>query len=202
MIASFPVLTAAEAASMIRHGETVGFSGFTPAGAPKAIPLALADCANLEHAASREFQIGVLTGASTGPSLDGALAKAGAIRFRTPIRPTTTCATASIRGRPPSAICTSMMPQVLTASPSELGEIEACYVTAGGGIVLTSAVGTASTFCNHADKILIELNRRNPPTLLGIHDIYEPADPPNRRQIPIYSPSDRIGSPIIPVPPS
>ena len=32
----------------------------------------------------REFQIGVLTGASTGPSLDGALAKAKAISFRTP----------------------------------------------------------------------------------------------------------------------
>jgi len=38
-IAAFPVLTAAEAAAMIRHGDTVGFSGFTPAGAPKAIPL-------------------------------------------------------------------------------------------------------------------------------------------------------------------
>ena len=34
-----------------------------------------------------------------------------------------------------------------------------------------------------------------------MHDIYEPADPPYRKQIPIYKPSDRIGSPIITVDP-
>jgi acetyl-CoA hydrolase len=206
MIASFPVLSAAEAAAMIRHGETVGFSGFTPAGAPKAIPLALADCANREHQAGREFQIGVLTGASTGPSLDGALAKASAISFRTPYQTNDDLRDRINQGK--TAFCDmhlSLMPQVTRygfLGKVNWAVVEACDVTAGGGIVLTSAVGTAPTFCNQADKILIELNRRNPPALLGIHDIYEPADPPNRRQIPIYSPSDRIGSPIIAVPPS
>jgi len=43
MIASFPVLTAAEAASLIKNGQNVGFSGFTTAGAPKAVPLAIAE---------------------------------------------------------------------------------------------------------------------------------------------------------------
>ncbi|MGP8245409.1 MAG: acetyl-CoA hydrolase/transferase C-terminal domain-containing protein [Bryobacteraceae bacterium] len=80
----FPRLTAEEAAGRICHGQTVGFSGFTPAGAAKAIPQAIARRAEEEHAAGRKFQIGVLTGASTGPSLDGALAKAHAISFRTP----------------------------------------------------------------------------------------------------------------------
>ena len=49
MIASFPVLTAAEAASLIQNGQNVGFSGFTPAGAPKAIPMAIADRAIAAH---------------------------------------------------------------------------------------------------------------------------------------------------------
>ena len=84
MIFSFPVLTADEAAAMIEHGQTVGFGGFTPAGAPKVIPSAIANRAQAEHDAGREYQIGVLTGASTGPSLDGALATADAISFRTP----------------------------------------------------------------------------------------------------------------------
>src|SRR5512140_2778613 len=84
MIFSFPVLTADEAAALIDHGQTVGFGGFTPAGAPKVIATAIATKAETEHEAGREFQIGVLTGASTGPSLDGALAKADAISFRTP----------------------------------------------------------------------------------------------------------------------
>ena len=35
-----------------------------------------------------------------------------------------------------------------------------------------------------------------------MHDIYEPADPPYRKQIPIYTPSDRIGSPIITIDPA
>ena len=206
MIASFPFLSAAGAAAMIRNGQNVGFSGFTPAGAPKAIPLALADCANAEHAAGREFQIGVLTGASTGPSVDGALARASAISFRTPYQTNDDLRDRINQGT--TAYCDmhlSMMPQVTRygfLGHVDWAVVEACDVTAGGGIVLTAAVGTAPTFCNQADKILIELNRRCPPTMLGLHDIYEPADPPNRRQIPIYSPEDRIGSPIIAVPPS
>jgi acyl-CoA hydrolase len=40
MIFSFPSLSAEEAAALVEHGQTVGFSGFTPAGAPKAIPMA------------------------------------------------------------------------------------------------------------------------------------------------------------------
>src|SRR5690349_11483856 len=80
----FPVLSPDEAAAMVDHGQTVGFSGFTAAGAPKAIPAAIARRAEAAHAREEDFQIGVLTGASTGPSLDGALAKAQAISFRTP----------------------------------------------------------------------------------------------------------------------
>ena len=99
MIFSFPVLKPGEAAAMIEHGQTVGFSGFTPAGAPKAIPLAIAKQAEFEHQAGRDFQIGVLTGASTGPSLDGALAKAAAISFRTPYQSDPDCANASTPAR-------------------------------------------------------------------------------------------------------
>jgi acyl-CoA hydrolase len=80
--------------------------------------------------------------------------------------------------------------------------MEAADVTAGGGIVLTSSVGAAPTFCAKADRILVELNHRHPPTLLGMHDIYEPADPPLRREIPIYAASDRVGSPVVKVDPA
>jgi acetyl-CoA hydrolase len=48
---------------------------------------------------------------------------------------------------------------------------------------------------------LIELNARHPPALLGMHDIFEPDDPPIRREIPIYAVSDRAGSPICRVDP-
>src|ERR1700759_9628 len=80
----FPILTADEAADLIPHGATLGFSASPAAGSAKAIPKALAAGARREHAAGRDFQIAVLTGASTGRSLDGALAEAEAISFRVP----------------------------------------------------------------------------------------------------------------------
>ena len=36
---------------------------------------------------------------------------------------------------------------------------------------------------------------------MGFHDLYEPADPPFRREIPIYAPTDRIGTSFIKVDP-
>ena len=39
---SFPRLAPAEAAALIQNGQSVAFSGFTPAGAPKEIPKAIA----------------------------------------------------------------------------------------------------------------------------------------------------------------
>jgi acetyl-CoA hydrolase len=202
----FPLLSAGEAAELIRHGQTVGFSGFTPAGVPKAIPLAIARRAEEEHAAGREFQIGVLTGASTGPSLDGALAKANAISFRTPYQSDSALRAQINAGETRFVdMHLSLLPQVVRygfLGPVHWAVAEACDLTAGGGIVLSTSVGAAPTFLQQADRILIELNRRHPPELLGMHDIYQPHDPPERREIPIYGASDRIGSPLVTVEPS
>lgn len=199
-------LTAAEAAALIQNGQTVGFSGFTSAGAAKAVPLALAERAKAEHLAGREFRIGVITGASTGPSLDGALALADAISFRTPYQSEPELRACINDGKVQFFdMHLSMLPQAIRYG--HLGRVhyavvEACDFTDGGGIVLTTSVGASPTFCHTADKVIVELNRRHPQTLFGMHDIYEPADPPHRREIPVYSVSDRIGSPLISVSPS
>ena len=202
----YATLTAEEAASLIQHDQTVGFSGFTPAGAPKAIPTALAARAEAEHDAGRPFQIGVLTGASTGPSLDGALAKAQAIRFRTPYQSDPNLRSQINAGTTRFVdMHLSMLPQVVRygfLGPMHWAVAEACDLTRSGGIVLSTSVGAAPTFLAKAEKILIELNKKQPSSLLGMHDIYTPADPPLRREIPIYSPSDRIGSPICLVDPN
>ena len=77
-------ITAEEAASFVHHNDNVGFSGFTPAGCPKVVPGAIAKKAIAEHEKGNPFQIGMFTGASTGDKLDGELARANAIKFRTP----------------------------------------------------------------------------------------------------------------------
>ena len=201
----FPVLTAAEAAELIQHGQTIGFSGFTPAGAAKAIPAALAVRAKREHAADRDFTVGVLTGASTGRSLDGALAEAEAIRFRTPYQSNPILRKQINSGQVRFVdMHLSVLPQNARygfLGPIHWAVVEACDLTRGGGIVLSTSVGASNTYLRLADKILIELNARHPSSLLGIHDIFEPQDPPSRQEIPVYSASDRIGSPICVVDP-
>jgi acyl-CoA hydrolase len=87
--------------------------------------------------------------------------------------------------------------------PVHTAVIEASEVTKYGEIVLTSSVGASPTFCRLADKIIVELNRYHPPFLRGVHDIYEPDDPPQRSDIPVCSSlSDRIGQPVIQVDPA
>ena len=78
----FPILTAEEAIAHIKDGDTVAFSGFTPAGAAKAVPRALAARARDEHDRGRAFKLRVLTGASAGPGIDDILAEAEAISWR------------------------------------------------------------------------------------------------------------------------
>ena len=99
-------LTPQEAAELIKNGKTIGFSGFTPAGAPKAIPEAIAARAKDLHAAGKDFKVGVLTGASTNKWLNGALAEAEAISFRRPYQSDPTLRAASTRARSASSICT------------------------------------------------------------------------------------------------
>ena len=66
---SLKFITPEQAAEFIHHDDNVGFSGFTPAGSPKVVAGAIAAKAEAEHAAGREFKIGVFTGASTGDTL-------------------------------------------------------------------------------------------------------------------------------------
>ncbi|MDZ4743016.1 MAG: succinate CoA transferase [Verrucomicrobiota bacterium] len=201
-----PRITAQEAAKMIEHGDSIGFSGFTPAGAAKVIPLAIAEKAKAEHAAGRPFKIGVLTGASTGRSLDGALAAADAVLFRTPyqsdgeLRKKINAGEVKFFDMHLSQIAQNVRYGFL--GKVKWAIVEACAVEEDGTIVLSTSVGTSPTYCQVAEKIFVELNAYHPKELKGIHDNYQPLDPPHRREIPIYKVSDRIGSPVIKVDPS
>ena len=57
---SFNRISAAEAASLIKHGYNIGLSGFTPAGTAKAVTAELAKIAEAEHAKGNPFQVGIL----------------------------------------------------------------------------------------------------------------------------------------------
>ena len=201
----YKILTAEEAASYINHNDNVGFSGFTASGSPKVVPMAIAQKTEAEHAAGRPFQIGMFTGASTSDRLDGALARANAIKFRTPYQSCGDMRTAINQGSVPffDLHLSELAPKLRynAFGQVDIAIIEASHITDDGKIYLGTGVGIAPTVCRMAKRIIIELNHHLPEGLLGFHDIYEPLDPPYRREVPIYKPSDRIGTPYIQVEP-
>jgi len=201
-----PILTPEEAVAQIRDGETVGFSGFTPAGSPKAVPRALAERAKAEHEAGRPFQVGVITGASTGPSVDGALAQANAVKWRTPYQSDPHLRASINRGETRFFdLHLSLVPQQLRYGffgPVDWAILEVASIEPDGSVILTTGVGISPTLARTAKKIILELNTFHPESLRGRHDLYEPADPPSRQAIQVFAPGDRIGSPVLELDPA
>ena len=202
---AFKKITAEEAAMYVNNDDNVGFSGFTPAGCPKSVPKAIAARAEEEHKKGNPFQIGMFTGASTGDNIDGALARANAIKFRTPYQSNKDLrALMNSNGTDYFDMHLSELAQSLRygfLGKVDVAIVEAAAITDDGEIIPTEGVGIVPTICRLADKIIIELNSFHPEGIRGMHDIYEPADPPARREIPVYTPSDRIGTPYLKVDP-
>ena len=194
----FPRLTAEEAAALIPHGATVAFSGFTPAGAAKAVPKALAARARMLHETGLPFQIRVLTGASTGASLDDALAEADAISWRAPYQ-----SSIPLRKRINEGLVAfvdmhlSHLPQSVLFGffgPVDVAVIEATEVTADGRVYLTTSIGASPTFLQVANKVIIEVNRRPSRRISEMADIIIPQPPPARLALALDHPLQRIGA--------
>ena len=203
---AFNYITAEEAAQMIKNGDTIGLSGFTAPGTPKAITEALAAKATKEHAEGRPFKVNIFTGASTSDHVDGVLSRANAINMRAPYQNVP-----DLRKRINSHDChyndrhLSEMAQEIRYGfygKIDYAIIEAAAITPDGEVILGTGVGNIPTYARLAEKIFIELNESLPETLYGMHDIYVPLDPPYRREIPIYRANDRIGSPVLKIDPS
>ena len=199
-------MTAEEAASLINHNDNVGFSGFTPAGCPKVVSVALSKRAKEEHSKGNPFKIGVFTGASTDDYIDGYLTRAGAIKFRTPYQ-TNNDMRKAINNEELSYfdLHLSTLAQDLRYGfygKIDFAVIEACDVTDSGEIVPTCGVGIMPTIAKMAKTVIVELNQWHPKDLRGIHDLMEPLSPPNRKAIGIEKVSDRIGKEFVNVDPS
>ena len=200
----YTVITALETASMIKNGDSLGLSGFTPSGVPKAVTKELAKIAVSEHEKGNAFQVSLFTGASTGQSTDGDLANAQAIRFRAPY--TTNADFRSHVNKNEIAyndLHLSHMAQELRYGfygPLKWGILEACKIEEAGDkyhIYLTSAGGISPTVAMKAEKIIIELNHFHSEGVGQIHDVYQPLDPPYRQPIMISKVNDRIGKPYL-----
>lgn len=182
---NYPFLTAAEAASIIRHGDTVGIGGFSSVGTPKAIPAALAERARELHEQGHPFQVGLITGGATGNQIDKALAEVQAVSFRTPFQSNKSMREAiNTNNARYFDVHLSLIGQDVRygfLGKINVAIIEASAITENGEIILSTSVGISPTLVEMADKILIELNEAHEDHLTGMHDIYLPDMPPHRR---------------------
>ncbi|MFA6616418.1 MAG: acetyl-CoA hydrolase/transferase C-terminal domain-containing protein, partial [Hydrogenophaga sp.] len=202
------LMSADEAAALIRHGDNVGMSGFTGAGYPKAVPAALArhiERRNAEQPGS--FRIGVWTGASTAPELDGALAQVGGIELRLPYQSDPTCRQRINAGDMDYIdIHLSHVAQFVWfgfLGRLNVAVVEVAGILDDGRLVPTSSVGNNKTWLEQADRVILEVNHWHPTALEGMHDIYYgTARPPQRQPIPLTQPGERIGEPYLRVDPA
>lgn len=168
------IVTPAKAQELIRNGMNVGFSGFTPSGYPKQTALALAEAIRQ----GKQCRINIWTGASNKALRQGV--NTGRVHYV-------------------DAHLSHFGPQVDFGflGDVDVAVVEAAAITEQGDLILGSGVGNTPIFVKHARQIIVEVNTSIPLSLEGMHDIYLCNKPPFRREIPIYHPADRIGSPYV-----
>jgi len=193
------IVTAEEAAAVIKPGMNVATSGFTLSGYPKAVPMALA-----EKIKKEKFKVNLWTGASVGKELDGALAAVDGIASRMPYQTNTDLRNAINTGKVDYCdIHLSHSAQMTRygffgGHTVDVAIIEACAITEEGHIIPTTSLGNSASFVQSADIVIVEINTTQPIELEGMHDVYTPMDPPHRLPIPIINVDDRIGTTYIP----
>lgn len=201
----WPRISADEAALIIEHNALIAFSGFTPAGSPKALPAAIARRAKTLHLAQEPFQIRLLTGASISAAADDALSEADAICWRAPYQTSSGLRQKINQGKIGFVdMHLSEVAQMVNYGffgDIDIAVIEASAVTPDGRVWLTSGIGNAPTWLLRAKKVIIELNHYHDPRIAELADIVIPGKPPYRSSVPIFHPLDRVGKQYVQIDP-
>lgn len=198
-------MSADEAAALIRNGDRIGMSGFTGSGYPKEIPPALARRVEQAREHGEQLRVGVMTGASTGPELDGTLAAANGMQLRLPYQ-----SDPEVRKRINNGdmeytdIHLSHVAQYTEygfLGKLDLAVIEVAAVYEDGRAIPSTSLGNNKAWIECADRIILEVNSWQSIDLEGMHDIYYGLEaPPRREPIPLTRAGQRIGSPYLHIP--
>ncbi len=192
------IMTAEQAAELISNNAIVGMSGFTGAGYPKAVPVALAERIRKHNALGGEpFRISLWTGASTAPELDGALAEVNGVEHRIPFQSDPHCRNRINAGEMDYVdMHLSDVAQFTAAGfmgKMNIAVIEVIGIREDGSLIPSSSVGNNKAWIEQADKIILEVNSMQNLKLEGMHDIYYGTTLPPHAPVMLSHPADRIG---------
>jgi succinyl-CoA:acetate CoA-transferase len=199
------IMSAEEAAGLVRNGENIGMSGFTGSGYPKEFPTALAHRMEAAHHDGIPLRVGVLTGASTGPELDGVLAAANGMHVRMPYQ-----SDPAVRKRINDGdmeyvdLHLSHVAQYMEygfLGKLDTAVIEVAAIYEDGRAIPSTSLGNNKSWLECADRVILEVNSWQSTDLEGMHDIYYGLEaPPFREPIPLTRAGQRIGSPYLHIP--
>nr|WP_320051323.1 acetyl-CoA hydrolase/transferase C-terminal domain-containing protein [uncultured Desulfuromonas sp.] len=198
------VVSAEECIKFFKSGMDLGWSGFTPAGYPKAVPIALADHVEKNNLQG-QLKFNLFIGASVGAETENRWAELDMIDRRWPYQTGKSIAKGINEGR------IRMGDKHLSLFAQDLGYgfytpkidiaiIEVSEILADGSLVPTSSCGVIGEILMIADKIIIEVNTGQP-SFRGMHDCIIPLKPPKRQPFLISKASDRIGTESFPCDP-
>ena len=195
---------------MFKDGMNLGWSGFTPAGYPKAIPIALADHVEKNNLQGK-LRFNLFIGASVGAETEDRWASLDMIDRRWPYQTGKNIAKAINEGRIRMGDKhLSLFAQDLAygyytkdtqSGKLDLAIIEVSGITEDGGLIPSASVGVIPEIVQTCDKIILEVNTAMP-SFEGMHDVMVLHAPPHREIIGITKADSRIGSTYVPCDPS
>ncbi|ADR18126.1 acetyl-CoA hydrolase/transferase C-terminal domain-containing protein [Calditerrivibrio nitroreducens] len=194
-----------EQAGAGRRVLNLGWSGFTPVGYPKVVPIALADYVE-KNGLQGKWKFNLFIGASVGAETEDRWAALDMIDRRWPyqtgknIQKGINSGKIRMGDKHLSMFAQDLFYGFYTKDDGgglDIAIIEASAITEDGNIVLTGSVGASPEIIAKADKIIVEINT-GLPSFEGMHDIFVTDLPPYRKIIPITDLRQRIGTPWCP----
>lgn len=143
------LMSADQAAGLIRDGMVVALSGFTRAGEAKAVPFAL-----IRRARRESFRISLMTGASLGNEIDGELSALGVTQRRMPFQADPVLRSHINTGT--VAYCDQHLSHTAELLRSgqlphpDIAVLEAVAILPDGSFIPTTSVGNSASFAQHA----------------------------------------------------
>lgn len=199
-------MSAEDCIKFFKDGQNLIWSGFTPAGYPKAVPIALADHVEANNLQGK-MRFNLFIGASVGAETENRWAQLDMIDRRWPYQTGKDISKGINAGR------IRMGDKHLGHFAQDagygfytdngrydIGIIEVSAINEECGLVLGTSCGIVAETIQRCDKIIIEVNTAQP-SFEGIHDIHMAQAPPNRAPFLITEAHTRIGTPYVPCDP-